>query len=234
MPNKTPAANQHFPVVAIGASAGGIDALKRFFGNLGPDSGIGFVLIQHLSPEHKSNLSEILSRFTDMPVVEAADGEPVRPNTVQVIPAGAMLTFENGALKLSGAPDQRPHNPIDQFFSSLAEALGPRAVAVVLSGYGDDGSLGVRSIHEHGGLVLAQGSDGQEPMADDMPRNAVETGFVDAVLPVTDMPQRLVDHAATLGRLGPGVDDGQGVDDRQAETLCELLRAEVGHDFQEL
>ena len=232
MSNKTPPTNQHFPVVAIGASAGGIDALKRFFGNLGPDSGIGFVLIQHLSPEHKSNLPEILSHFTDMLVVEARDGEPVRPNTVQVIPAGAILTFENGALKLSGA-DQRPHNPIDRFFCSLAEALGPHAVAVVLSGYGDDGSLGVRSIHEHGGLVLAQGADGQEPMAGDMPRNAIETGFVDAVLRVTDMPQRLVDHAAAIGRLGPGVDDGQSVEDRQAETLCELLRAEVGHDFQD-
>lgn len=231
MPNKPSAAN-HFPVVAIGASAGGIDALKRFFGNLDPNSGLGFVLVQHLSPEHKSNLVEILSRFTDMPVVEARDGEAVRLDTIHVIPAGAMLTFESGALKVSSPPDQRPHNPIDQFFSSLAEDLGPRAVAVVLSGYGDDGSLGVRSIHEHGGLVLAQGGDGQEPFADDMPRNAVETGFVDDVLPVTEMPRRLVDHATTLGRLGPGVDDGRGVDDRQAETLCDLLRAEVGHDFQ--
>lgn len=168
-----------------------------------------------------------------MPVVEAKDGEPVRPNTVQVNRPGAALTFEDGALKLDDAPDKRPHNPIDQFFRSLAEDLGPRAVAVVLSGYGDDGSLGVRAIHQHGGLVLAQGFDGQEPFAEDMPRNAVETGVVDAVLPVTDMPRRLVDHAARLSRLGPDAyDGGQGVDDRQAETLCELLRAEVGHDFQ--
>jgi two-component system, chemotaxis family, CheB/CheR fusion protein len=221
-----------FPVVAIGASAGGIDALKHFLGKLPPDSGMSFVLIQHLSPDYRSNLPEVLSRFTKMPVVEAVDGEPVRPDTAHVIPAGAVLTLETDALKLTSAPVQRPHNPIDQFFSSLAEALGPRAVGVVLSGYGDDGSLGVRAIHEHGGLVLAQGVDEHGPTAGEMPRHAVETGFVDAVLPVADMPERLADYAAALARLGPEARGGEGVDDSTAETLCELLRAEVGHDFQ--
>ena len=144
-------------VVGIGASAGGLAAFKRFFEHMPPDTGMAFVLVQHLDPQHKSLLVDLLRPRMTMPVVEASDGTVVAENCVYIIPRNATLTIKKAALHVvTPAPERALRRPIDTFFASLAVDQGERAVAIVLSGVGSDGSLGVKSIKEHGGLTLAQ------------------------------------------------------------------------------
>ncbi len=144
-------------VVGIGASAGGLAAFKRFLASTPTDSGMAFILVQHLDPHHKSLLVELLGAGAPVPVLEAADGIAVRENCVFVIPPDATLTIEDGILRVvSPAPPREHRRPIDTFFASLAQDCGDKAVGVVLSGVGSDGALGVRMIKERGGLTLAQ------------------------------------------------------------------------------
>lgn len=142
-------------VVGIGASAGGLDAFTTFFQNMPPDTGMAFVLVQHLDPQHESMLTELIARTTEMSVREAEDGMVLDANQVFVIPPDATLTLNGGVLNVSKpAPPRDRRRPIDSFFLSLAEDQGENAVCIILSGFGSDGTLGLTAIKEGGGLTL--------------------------------------------------------------------------------
>lgn len=179
-------------IVGIGASAGGLVALEEFFTHMPSDSGLAFVLIQHLSPDYKSMMAELLSKYTKMPVNQAAEGMEVEPNHVYLIPPKVNLTIENNILHLVSR-ENKPHQlhlPIDIFFHSLAQNSGHKAIAVILSGTGSDGTLGLRSIKEMGGMTLAQ--DPQNAKFDGMPNSAIHTELVDMVLPANEMPTHIL------------------------------------------
>jgi two-component system, chemotaxis family, CheB/CheR fusion protein len=158
--------NSAFSIVGIGASAGGLEAFRKFFDHMPADCGMAFVMILHLPADRKSMLADILGRWTRMPVLKGLDGEVIRPNCVYVPPPHAIVTIEDGRLRVQmPAPeDQRIPRPIDAFFDSLGLAIGDQAVGIVLSGTGSDGALGLKAIKECGGLTIAQGSDGTAPL----------------------------------------------------------------------
>ena len=181
-------------IVGIGASAGGLEAFRTFFENTPPDSGMAFVLVQHLAPDRRSMLAEILGKSTAMTVAEAVDGAEVLPNHVFVIPPDATLTIANGRLVVvKPAPPREHRRPIDTFLFSLARDQGENAVCVILSGIGSDGSLGLASIKEHGGLTIAQ-AEFDHHAKSGMPSSATATGFVDHVMQVKDIPATLVEY----------------------------------------
>jgi two-component system CheB/CheR fusion protein len=218
------------PVVGIGASAGGIDALKKFLPAVDPQSGIAFVLVQHLDPTHESILTEILAPMSPVPVVRIQEGTEVAPNHFYVIPPNAALTIENGKLRLSRLAKRRAFGtPIDTFFISLAEGQGDFAACAILSGTGSDGTLGLRAIKEHGGLTLAQ--EGAE--YDGMMRSALATGLVDFVLPADETPAKLAGYSRHMNEImtakGPEGPEPEATD--SLAQICGLLRARTGHDF---
>ncbi len=177
-------------VVALGASAGGLEALERFFANVSPDTGMAFVVVQHLSPDFRSLMDEILSRRTTMPVRVAEDGTELAPNTVLLNPPKKTMTIRDGRIALvDKEPSPALTYPIDQFFSSMAAAAQSRCAAIVLSGTGSDGSRGVSDVHRAGGLVIAQAPTSAS--FDGMPHAAVGTGDVDLVLAPENMPEAL-------------------------------------------
>ncbi len=187
-----------FPIVGIGASAGGLEAFEEFFRHTPTDIGMAFVLVQHLSPTHVSMLTEILQRSTEMPVVEVQNQMQVHANTVYIIPPNREMTILHGALQLSipKAPHAQ-HLPIDQFFRSLAEDQGENAMGVILSGTGSDGTLGLRAITGAGGVSLVQ-----EPTTakyDGMPSSAIQAGYANHILPVDKMPGVIISNAHKRG-----------------------------------
>ncbi|WP_426240292.1 chemotaxis protein CheB [Pararhizobium sp. DWP1-1-3] len=220
-------------IVGIGASAGGLEAFKAFFENLPPDSGMAFVLVQHLSPNHKSMLTEILARESPIPVVEALDGMRVEPNCVHVIPPDATLTIKDGHLVVvQPAPPREDRRPIDTFFVSLAKDQSDNAVSIVLSGVGSDGSVGLVAVKENGGLTIAQAEFDHHAMAG-MPQSAAATGLVDYVLQVEDMPAKLIEYRDHLALVADRK-DGDGTRKDAAEhlgTVIAILRSKTGHDF---
>ena len=220
-------------VVGIGASAGGLEAYRSFFSAMPADSGMAFVLIQHLSPDHKSMLAELLGRTTGMDVIEAVDGVEVKPNCVFVIPPDATMTIASKHLKIvKPAPPRDRRRPIDTFFQSLAEDKGENAVCIILAGTGSDGTLGVAAIKENGGLTLAQ-AEYDDHALPGMPQSAAASGQVDDVLAVEDMPARLVAYQKHLtGVSAVKDDDGTRTDAAShLSTIMTALRARVGHDF---
>jgi two-component system CheB/CheR fusion protein len=222
-------------VVGLGASAGGLDAYRAFFANMPPHSGMAFVLVQHLDPHHKSLLVELLSSHTKMPVVQAEDGMAVAADRVFVIPPNAVLTIEAGILRVATpAPPREHRKPIDTFFASLAEDQQEKAVSIILSGSGSDGSLGLRAIKEHGGFTLAQAGFDETALLG-MPSSAAATGLVDEVMPVEHMPARLLAHAQHLGRVGDRkAPDGTRHDATEhLARICALIRTRIGHDFSQ-
>ena len=218
----------NFPIVGIGASAGGVEALGAFFRAMPADNGMAFVVVTHLPSNRESLLAEILGRATDMPVDDASDGAEVEAEHVYVLPAGAALTIGGGRLRLrwTGA-EEHERAPIDVFFASLAEDQTEHAIGIVLSGGGSDGTLGLKAIKEHGGLTVAQGANLTRPRFADMPSSAVAAGFVDLLLAVEEIPQRIIDYARNWGRL-----DQQPPRDALSK-IYGLLRARTGHDFSE-
>ena len=149
-----------FPVVGIGASAGGLEAFTQLLGHLPADTGMAFVFIQHLDPKHESQLADLLAKATSMPVVEARSDQSVRPNHVYVIPPGQVLLLDHGALRLQPLPAGRArHVVVDVLFRTLADSHGAHAAAVVLSGMDSDGAIGIKRIKERGGLTVAQDPD---------------------------------------------------------------------------
>ncbi len=220
-------------IVGIGASAGGLDAFTAFFAAMPPDSGVAFVLVQHLSPDHKSLLAELLAKTTAMPVMEAADGVMVLPDSVFVIPPDATMTIAAGRLSVArpASPSDR-RRPIDLFFQSLAADQGENAVGIVLAGTGSDGTQGLSMVKEQGGLTLAQAEFDAQALPG-MPRNAVATGDVDAVLDVAAMPARILAYRRHLTDVA-GRKDGDGTRTGAApylDTVLAALQARCGHDF---
>ena len=205
---------------------GGLDALQRFFGAIPSDSDMAFVVIQHLDPDHATLLPELLGRATSMPVQQVEDGVVVKPNSVYVIPPNTVLTIVQGALRIAPPAEARGHRmPIDQFFHSLAEDQGEKAIAVVLSGTGSDGMLGVKSIKERGGIILAQ----ESPQHSGMPQSTISTGLVDLVLVAEKMPEQLNRYANFLNNGLIGLSDNEPTS--HLEQICDLLRERTGHDF---
>jgi two-component system CheB/CheR fusion protein len=234
MSGESAAAVPGFPVIGIGASAGGVEALKTFFGNMPSDTGMAFLVVMHLAPDRDSLLAEILGHSTPMPVVQAVDGTDVMADHVYVIVPGTVLSFADGRLGVSGAAaPQRQINPVDLLFSSLAVALGGKAVGIVLSGTGSDGALGLKAIRDGGGIAMAQGRDGSASYFDGMPSAATAVGAVDMFLPVAAMPERLL---SLLACPPPPVDDlpppgpATAMDGYRA-SICGILRDQIGHDF---
>lgn len=219
-------------MVGIGASAGGLEAFRAFLSAAPIDSGLAFVLVQHLAPDHRSILAELLQSVTAMPVHEIEGDVAVEPNHVYVILQNTSLTITDGTLRLAEPAQLAGHRaPIDGFFMSLAEDQGENAACVILSGGGYDGTQGLRAIKEHGGLVLAQSAE--TAAHDSMLRSAVQTGLVDFQLPVEAMPAKLRHYFRHVD----GVRDKKGADGLRAATpqdlrrICEHLRARTGHDF---
>ncbi|MBV8492975.1 MAG: hypothetical protein JO162_05805, partial [Alphaproteobacteria bacterium] len=229
-------ANDRFPVVGIGASAGGVEALQEFFTPMPPDPGMAFIVVTHLGKGHESALPQILGRVTTLPIVAIRDGETIEANRVYVLSSDAMPTLRRGKLRLrshSGA--RREYNPIDVFFASLAQEAGEYSIAVILSGTGHDGTLGAKAIKEQGGLTLAQLADDTAPRYPDMPAHAIASGAIDLKLPVQDMGGKLVEYAQGLGTLDTlARRDNARQRDRINEArqqICEILREELGHNF---
>ena len=216
-------------VVAIGASAGGLQALERFLGHVPKASGLAFVVLQHLDPTRPGLLPELLQRATPMKVEQAGDQARVAPDHVYVIPPNRDLSILGGFLHLlEPAAPRGLRLPIDLFFRALAADQGPRSVGVVLSGMGTDGTLGLRAIKEQGGLVLVQ--DPATAAFDGMPRSAVQTGIADIVAPVEVLAERLL----AFVRSGPEpqpLEPGAGPAAGTLEQIASLLRARTGHDF---
>jgi two-component system, chemotaxis family, CheB/CheR fusion protein len=217
-------------VVGIGASAGGLEALQRFFDHIAPDTELAFVVVQHLSPDFKSLMDELLGRHTELPIQLVEDGMPVRPGHVYLIPPKKEMIISGGRLLLSERDRQQELNlPIDVFFRSLAQDCGRRSIAIVLSGSGSDGSRGIRDVHEAGGLVLVQ--DLESAQFGGMPRTAAEAGVADAILPPHDMPSRLERHLRAGGKPSR-VEEAPGPVGASAFLeVYRMLEREFGLDF---
>jgi two-component system, chemotaxis family, CheB/CheR fusion protein len=178
-------------IVGIGASAGGIDALSRFLSGMPADSGLAFIIVLHLDPTRESGLAPLLARHTPMPVVEITDGIRTEANTVYVIAPDKSLTINGDRLCLSKPAEPRGHrHPVDVLFASLAEQRRERAIGIVLSGSGNNGSHGLNEIKANGGMTLAQNPETAQ--FDGMPRSAIAAGAVDHVLTIEEMPDMLL------------------------------------------
>jgi two-component system CheB/CheR fusion protein len=226
-PKNQPRPNSDFPIVGMGASAGGLEAFELFFRHAPADSGMAFVLVSHLDPSHASILTEILQRTTTMPVVEVQDQMQVAPNSVYVIPPNRDMTIFHRALQLSIPAE--PHGqrmPIDVFLRSLGEDQSEKAIGIIFSGTGTDGTLGLRAILGAGGITLAQ-----EPTTakfDGMPTSAIQAGYVTHILPAEKMPDVLLSGIQTLNiKTTPSPPIALNGINR----ILQQLRASTGHDF---
>jgi two-component system CheB/CheR fusion protein len=217
-------------VVGIGASAGGLEALEKLFEHMPPDTGMVFVVIQHLSPDFKSLTDTLLARRTAIPIRQAENGIPVEPNVCYLLPPRKDMILSDGKLLLTDKePAPTVALPIDRFFRSVAQDVGDRAVAVILSGTGSDGSRGIRDVRAAGGLVIAQMPETAK--FDGMPRSAVATGAVDLELPPEDIPAALVRHALHPGHRGPLDEPAAGPLPAGMDAIFALLRDSCGIDF---
>ncbi len=227
MPNR----RSNFPIVGVGASAGGIEALEGFFQGLPSKPGLAFIVVTHLSPHRESLLHEIIARHTELTVAVAENAVTVCRDCVYVLPPDAIITLKAGRLQLRKPDDgRRERKPIDILFSSLAVDQEEYAASVVLSGGDGDGALGTKAIKERGGLTLAQVADGYGPRHPSMPDTAIATGYVDFALPANEMGAKLAEFARALAESGGPVSDEQWGADAQAEIAC-IMRKHVAHDF---
>lgn len=221
------------PIIGIGASAGGLEAFRTFFAAVPPDTGMAFVLVQHLDPHHESMLVDLVRKFTSMTVSQAEDGMPLAPDRVFVVPPNATLTIEHGAFRVTQpAPPRGQRLPIDAFLESLAADRGDKSVGIILAGSGSDGTQGVKAIKEHGGITFAQ-AEFDAHARSGMPASAVTGGFIDYVLPVEEIPARLIaywEHRASVDSSKNA--DGVRPDvEKRLPAICDLLRDRLGHDF---
>ncbi len=245
--------NEPVAVVGLGASAGGVAVLQQFFSEMNPESGLAFVVVMHLSPQHESNLAPIIQQKTSMPVTQVNEPVKAKPNRVYVIPPSHQLAFSDGLLQLV-EPQQALGRrvTIDLFFRMLAQAFGQRSVGVILSGTGSDGAIGIKHIRAQGGVTIAQ--DPNEAEHNSMSLMAIETGMIDWVLPVAAMPAKLMEFVRNERRMklppeileptepgakatnAPGgetvADETPALEDETAlsEVLAHL-RAQTGHNF---
>ena len=190
--SKTAPKKEDFPIVGIGASAGGLEALEQFFGNMPKDSGMAFAVIQHLDPDHVGIMPELLQRTTSMKVIQARDLLKVKPNCVYVIPPNKSMSLLNGTLHLFAPVETRGLRlPIDIFFRSLSEDRLEKSVGVILSGMGSDGSLGMKAIKAKNGVAAVQ--DPASAKFDSMPRRALEAVTADIIAPAGELPAKLIE-----------------------------------------
>nr|WP_294502289.1 chemotaxis protein CheB [uncultured Rhodopila sp.] len=227
LPRGPPSREADFPIVGIGASAGGLDACRKFLAALPADSGMAFILVQHLDPDHESMMVDLLASHTTMTVSQVNNGQTIERDHLYIIPPGAYLSVVDDILHLS-QPRARhgARLPFDFLLQSMATAFGPRAVCVILSGTGADGSLGLKAVKEKGGFVIAQDPD--EAGYGGMPRNAILTGSVDAVSAVAGIPDILAKHARDAGAERNGSQDAAG---SRLIEIIELLRSKTPYDF---
>jgi two-component system, chemotaxis family, CheB/CheR fusion protein len=219
-----------FPVVGIGASAGGLDAFKKLLKAIPEDSGMAYVLVQHLDPSHESMLKELLQKVTKIPVLEISDDIIVQPNHIYVLPSNKMMVATDGILQLAPRPvkNKTERNlPIDLFFASLAEVHQSHAIGVVLSGTASDGTLGLKAIKDHGGITFAQ--DEASAAYEGMPQSAAQAGVVDFILPPEKIPQKLLEVTKIIN--GPGVEELPMQDEDIFKQILSLLRIRKGTDF---
>ncbi len=223
--------NENFFIAGIGASAGGLEALEMFFKNIKNDSGIAYVVVQHLSPDYKSLMGELLAKYTDLPIFRVEDGMKVQPNCIYLIPPKKNMTIFHGKLFLTEQTHAGGLNlPIDIFLRSLADDMADRAIGIILSGTGSDGALGIRAIKGAGGMVVVQ--DESTAKFDGMPRNAIATGMVDYVLAPEDMGEHL--HKYMLHPLVAKNDKKTklSIDDEDIYSkILAVIRSKVGTDF---
>jgi two-component system CheB/CheR fusion protein len=217
-------------LVGVGASAGGLEALRSFFKEMPEDSGLTFVVIQHLAPDHKSLMVELLQRATRLTVQRAEQGQQPRPNHIYLIPPRYNLTLENQSFTLTPTPAGKTLNlPIDIFFRSMAAEYGDRSVAVILSGTGSDGARGIRAVKEAGGMIMVQ-AEASAKFAG-MPSSAIATGAADFILPVEEMATHLVQfaqHPFAVPKAKPNIlPEGSS----QIEQICHRLKEVTGMDF---
>ncbi|HEX8853210.1 MAG TPA: chemotaxis protein CheB, partial [Pyrinomonadaceae bacterium] len=227
-----PHAEQDFLVVGIGASAGGIQALREFFARASAESGMAYVVILHLSPDHDSQLASVLQSATTMPVTQVERRVRVVPDHVYVIPPNKSLESKDGHLEVSNvASIEVRRAPVDIFFRTLAESHRERAVAVVLSGTGANGSMGIKRIKERGGCCIVQ--DPQEAEYEDMPRHSLATGLVDYVLPIAQMPAQIAAYGEQLRqlRLAEEPEEQREANEVALRDILTQLRVRTGHDF---
>jgi two-component system CheB/CheR fusion protein len=222
-----------FPIVGIGASAGGLEAFSELLRYLPEKTGMAFVLVQHLDPKHGSALQEILARTTKIPVTEVTQGIAVQPDHAYVIPANTSLTMKNGMLQLGSRLLTRgQHMPINDFFRSIAENAGQQAIGVILSGTASDGTDGCRAIKAAGGITFAQ--DEESAKYDSMPRNAVNAGCIDFILPPKDIARELgaiSQHPYVARVVSPEIEGADGMVGSDLNALFGLLRESTGVDF---
>jgi two-component system CheB/CheR fusion protein len=218
------------PIVGLGASAGGLEALEQFFGQVPKSSGIGFVVVQHLDPTRKGIMAELLQRFTNMSVVQVKDGMKVEPDHVYVIPPNKDLSILRGHLHLLEPAGTRGLRlPIDFFLRSLAEDQREQSIGVILSGMGSDGTLGLRAIKEKAGGTFVQSPASAK--FDSMPRMAIDSGLADMIADAHELPAKIIGYLAHVPRL---VEAEQHISDKNENALAKvlvLLRAQTGHDF---
>lgn len=241
--NKTES-HLEFGVVGIGASAGGLQAIKLFFENMPQETGMAFVIVLHLSPDHQSIADKIIQQSTKMPVLQVTQTVPIEKNHVYVISPAQQLAMNDGYLKISPAVSTLDrHAAIDLFFRDLANVHRERAFCVVLSGSGSDGAVGLSRIKEQGGVTLAQSPEDAE--FDGMPRAAIETRMVDLVLPVVDMPQKILElwrnsqaitlpsaNDSKLRSLVPSTEQEAAIAEQRLHDILTDLRTSTGHDFK--
>lgn len=220
-----------FPVVGLVASAGGLDAFKRFFAAMPADSGVAFVLIPHLDPKHESLMVELLSRHTCMPIVEAAEGMAVEANHVYILPPNKYMTISGGILRLTGPVERGgPQTSIDLFLRSLAKDMQEKALCIILSGTGSHGSLGLKAIKAAGGMAMVQDPNTAEYPR--MPESAIATGLADYVLPVERMPEALIKYIQHYYIIGAKTGtEGSEVPDHLNQVIA-LLRERTKFDFR--
>ncbi|OGU13064.1 MAG: chemotaxis protein CheB [Geobacteraceae bacterium GWC2_53_11] len=229
---KTPSklAGSLFPIVGIGASAGGLEALEQFLGNVPDKCGMAFVIVQHLDPTHKGIMAELLQRTTGMKVVQVKDRMKVEPDCVYVIPPNRDMSILHGVLHLFEPTTPRGLRlPIDFFLRSLAEDLRERSIGIILSGMGSDGTMGLRAIKEKAGLALAQ--DPASAKFDSMPRSAIEAGMVDLTAPAEGLFGKLLDFLLHTVALPKHEQTLEEKDLSSVEKILILLRTKTGHDF---
>ncbi len=223
-----------FPVVAIGASAGGLEAFTQVLTHLPASTGMAFVLVQHLDPRHESKLGELLARATQMSVVEAQHGMTVEPNHIYVIAPNTCLTIHDGVLDVTARPETRALNlPIDAFMKALAADRKAGAIGVILSGTGSDGTLGIEDIKANGGITLAQ--DEESAKYSSMPQSAVRGGCVDLVLPPDGIARelaRISHHPYVTTPTDAPIEPADDPESAQIEKVLRLLRTAIGVDFR--
>jgi two-component system, chemotaxis family, CheB/CheR fusion protein len=220
-----------FYVAGIGASAGGLDALERFFGNMPEKSGMAFIVVSHLDPNHISIMPELIQKCTKMKIFQAEDGMKVNPNNVYVAPANRDLAILHGTIQLIEPPEAHGFRlPIDFFFKSLSADLGEKAICIILSGMASDGTAGLKAIKNELGMVMVQ--DPESAKFDGMPTSAIKTGLADYILPPEEMPAQLINF---INQKVKGVLSDTAITDAKIPNAFQkifiLLRTHTGHDF---